>query len=290
MPESETSGETSSEMKSETSPGKAARLDPHHFLDLKNVNVARGDRIVLHDVNLTIRTGEHVAILGPNGCGKSTLILTMTCQTYPIPNPEMSVRIFGRERWDLTQLRKHFGVVGAGLTGQDLPGERTAVTTGRDAVTAGFFSASTLWPNLHVTKEMRSRALEALERMEAVHLADQLVGEMSAGEKRRSLIARALVHRPHQLLLDEPSNALDLAAQRDLRETLRRLVAEGTGLILVTHHLADILPEIERVILMRSGRIVADGQRHELLTEQRLSELFKAPIRIGRDEAWLHSW
>src|SRR5258708_5837760 len=228
--------------KSEKSEPHAPQIDSHKFLDLEGVNVARGDRIVLHDVNLSIRTGEHVAILGPNGCGKSTLILTMTCQIYPIVTPAMKVRIFGRERWDLTQLRRHFGVVAAGLTGQELPGERTAVTTGRDAVTAGFFSASTLWPNLHVTDEMRSRALEALERMEAVHLADQLVGEMSAGEKRRILIARALVHRPRQLLLDEPSNALDLAAQRELRETLRRLAAEGTGLILVTHHFADILP------------------------------------------------
>jgi iron complex transport system ATP-binding protein len=281
-----------SESDAEAEPREAtpAQIDPNHFLDLESVNVARGDRIVLHDVSLSICTGEHVAILGPNGCGKSTLILAMTCQIYPIVTPEMKVRIFGRERWDLTQLRKHFGIVAAGLTGQELPGERTAVTTGRDAVTAGFFSASTLWPNLHVTSEMRSRALEALERMEALHLADQLVGEMSAGEKRRILIARALVHRPRQLLLDEPSNALDLAAQRELRETLRRLVAEGTGLILVTHHLADILPEIERVILMRSGRIVADGPRQELLNASRLSELFNAPIRIGRDEDWLHSW
>jgi len=255
------------------------------FLELRAVTVARGERVVLHDVDLTVRTGEHVAILGPNGCGKSTLIMAMSCQVYPMVRPGMVVRIFGRERWDLTQLRLHFGVVGA-----DLPGERTAVTTGLDAVTAGFFSASTLWPNLHVTQAMRERAWEALERMDATHLAQQLVGEMSAGEKRRIVIARALVHRPKQLLLDEPSNALDLAAQRELRDTLRRLAREGTGLVLVTHHLGDILPEIERVILMRAGRIVGDGPREELLTEARLSELFGTPVRIGRDEEWLHSW
>jgi iron complex transport system ATP-binding protein len=260
------------------------------FLELNSVNVARGDRVVLHDVNLTIRTGEHVAILGPNGCGKSTLILTMTCQIYPIVMDGMRVRIFGRERWDLTQLRKHFGVVSAGLMGAELPGERTAVTTGIDAVIAGFFSASTLWPNLHVTGEMRERAAEALERIEATRLSGQLVGEMSAGEKRRIMIARALVHRPRQLLLDEPSNALDLAAQRDLRDTLRRLASEGTGLVLVTHHLGDILPEIERIILMRDGRILADGSRAELLTSSRLSDLFNAQVRIGRDDEWLHSW
>jgi iron complex transport system ATP-binding protein len=267
-----------------------AELAEHgEFLELRQVNVARGERVVLHDVDLTIRAGEHVAILGPNGCGKSTLILAMTCQIYPIVQPGMVVRIFGRERWDVTQLRKHFGVVAAGLLGE-LPGERTAVTTGLDAVIAGFFSASTLWPNLHVTDEMRERAVEALERMEALHLAKQLVGEMSAGEKRRILIARALVHRPSQLLLDEPSNALDLAAQRELRETLRRLPQEGTGLVLVTHHLGDILPEIKRVILMRDGRIVGDGPRAQLLTEARLSELFRVQVRIGRDEEWLHSW
>jgi iron complex transport system ATP-binding protein len=174
--------------------------------------------------------------------------------------------------------------------GTDLPGERTAVTTGLDAVIAGFFSASTLWPNLHVTDEMRTRAENALERMEAMHLAGRLVGEMSAGQKRRIMIARALVHEPRQLLMDEPSNALDLAAQRELRDSLRGLAQQGTGLVLVTHHLGDILPEIERVILMRSGRIVGDGPREELLTEKILSDLFRTQVRIGRDEEWLHSW
>jgi iron complex transport system ATP-binding protein len=255
------------------------------FLDLAAVNVARGERVVLHDVNLKIAAGEHVAILGPNGCGKSTLIQTMTCQIYPIVEPGMRVRIFGRERWDLTDLRKHFGVVVA-----DLPGERTAVTNGLDAVTAGFFSASTLWPNLHVTPEMRERAWEALERIEATRLAEQMVGTMSAGEKRRILIARALVHRPKQLLLDEPSNALDLGAQRGLRETLRKLAQEGTGLVMVTHLLGDLLPEIGRVILMSGGRIVGDGPREELLTEERLSGLFHTPVRIGRAGEWLYSW
>jgi iron complex transport system ATP-binding protein len=275
--------------KSKSDQAETIDNDETKFLDLHHVNVARGERLVLHDVNLTIHAGEHVAILGPNGCGKSTLILTMTCQIYPIIKPGMRVRIFGRERWDLTELRKHFGVVAAGMRGE-LPGARTAFTTGLDLVLAGFFSASALWPNLHITGEMRERAVEALKRMDALRLRSRLLGEMSAGEKRRVLIARALVHRPRQLLLDEPSNALDLAAQRELRETMRNLAAEGTGLVLVTHNLGDILPEIKRVILMRSGRIVADGPREELLTEPRLSELFSTPVHIGREEGWLHSW
>jgi iron complex transport system ATP-binding protein len=268
---------------------------------MRNVNVALGDRTVLHDINLTIQTGEHVAILGANGCGKSTLIRTMNCELYPLipeaglPRPEIA--IFGRSRWDLTQLRLHFGIVSDTQPGlyatsraPDTAGSSSARNTGLDAVLAGFFAASTLWPNLVVTEEMRLRAAEALERIHATHLAGQLTGEMSAGEKRRILIARALVHRPQQLLLDEPSNALDLAAQRDLRESLRSLVREGTGLILVTHHLGDILPEIERVILMQKGRIVADGSRKELLTAPVLSNLLGTKVHIGEQDGWLHSW
>jgi iron complex transport system ATP-binding protein len=272
--------------------------EPAPFLNLRGVNVALGDQIVLHEINLRIDSGEHVAILGPNGCGKSTLIRTMNCEVYPLVQPGMEVSIYGRSRWDLTELRRHFGVVSDNLPGlqsfsrtaADSAGSTTARTTGLNAVIAGFFSASTLWPNLHVTDEMRQRAAEALERMQASHLGSRYVSEMSAGEKRRILIARALVHRPRQLLLDEPSNALDLAAQRGLRESLRGLVEQGTGLILVTHHLGDILPEMERVILMRGGRIVEDGPREALLTAPVLSELFGAEIRIGREGEWLHSW
>ncbi|WP_263354664.1 ABC transporter ATP-binding protein [Acidicapsa acidisoli] len=273
----------------------------HPFLKMANVNVALGDRNVLHDINLTIQTGEHVAILGANGCGKSTLIRTMTCELYPaipgLDQPRPEVSLFGHSRWDLTELRKHFGVVSDSHPGlystsraPDTAGSSTGRTTGLNAVIAGFFSASTLWPNLIVTDEMRQRATEALERIHASHLINHLVGEMSAGEKRRILIARALAHRPQQLLLDEPSNALDLAAQRDLRESLRGLIADGVGLILVTHHLNDIPPEIERVILMQKGRIVADGPREQLLTAPVLSDLLGTEVRIGEQDGWLHSW
>jgi len=261
---------------------------PHpepEFLHMQNVNVARGDTVVLHDISLRIAGGEHVAILGPNGCGKSTLIKTIACECYPIVVPGMSIRLLGRERWDVSQLRRHLGVVEA-----HLPGERTGVTRGLDAVVAGFFSASTLWPNLHVTPEMRTHAHSALERMQATHLEQKFVGQMSAGEQRRIMIARALVHEPGMLLLDEPSNALDLAAQRELREALRLVAQQGTGIVMVTHHLADILPEITRVIMMRSGRIFADGAKEELLTVEKLRDLFGVDVTLTRRDGYWHSW
>jgi iron complex transport system ATP-binding protein len=199
--------------------------------------------------------------------------------------PETELLLLGRKRWDVSQLRSHLGVVSA-----ELPGERTPVTSGLDAVTAGFFSASTLWPNLHVTPEMRESAHEALHLMLATHLEHKLVGEMSAGEQRRIMIARALVHRPQMLLLDEPSNALDLAAQRELREALRRVARQGVGILMVTHHLADILPEIDRVIMMRDGRIFADGPKNDLITAQQLRDLFGVEVSLVEHDGSWHSW
>jgi iron complex transport system ATP-binding protein len=255
------------------------------FIELEHVSVARGVKTVLHDISLRINADEHLTILGPNGCGKSTLIKTLTCECYPIVVPEMRVRIFGRERWELFELRKHLGIVEA-----DLPRRRTLDSIGRDAVISGFFSSSTIWPNTEVSEEMRRRADEVLEQLEATHLAEKRVGEMSAGEMRRVLIGRALVHRPKILLIDEPSNALDLAAQYELRQMLRKLAKHDTGILLVTHHLADIPPEIERVVLMRAGKIIADGPKSEVLTEERLRHLFGVPLTLTQRDGFYHVW
>jgi iron complex transport system ATP-binding protein len=263
---------------------------PAEFLSMRNVDIARGQKVVLQDVNLTIATGEHIAILGPNGCGKSTLIKAMTCECYPIVRSGMEMKVYGRDRWEVQELRKHLGVVAT-----ELPGERTSVTRGLDAVVSGFFSSSTLWPNLEVTEPMRASSMDALNLLGAAYLRDRFVGEMSAGEKRRVMIARALVHRPEMLLLDEPSNALDLAAQRELREILRAVAVgsenrRGTGIVMVTHHLADILPEIDRVVMMRGGRIFADGPKMELLQAEKLEELFGVELELTERHGYWHSW
>jgi iron complex transport system ATP-binding protein len=255
------------------------------FLYLAHVNVARGDNVVLHDINLSVNAGEHIAILGPNGCGKSTLIKTITCECYPMVHPDTKVRIFGRERWDLTELKKRLGVVSA-----ELPGKQTLQTTGRDAVITGFFSSSTLWPNLVVTDAMRVDAEEVLEQIDAVDFADKVVGEMSAGQQRRIMIGRALVGSAGMLLLDEPSNALDLAAQTELRGLMRKLAQQGTGIMLITHHIADIPPEIDRILMMREGRIIADGSKEELLTASRLSELFRTEVQLSERDGFFHAW
>jgi len=260
------------------------------IVELEHVHVARGSSVVLHDVSLRIAAGEHLAILGPNGCGKSTLLKTMTCELYPLVKPETRVRILGRERWDLTELKRRMGVVSA-----ELPGRETRKTTGFDALLTGFFSSSTLWPNLTVTAAMRERAEEIASLVGASELRDKLVGEMSAGQQRRVMIGRALagasVHgEVKMLLLDEPSNALDLGAQHDLREMLRGLAARGIAIVLITHHVEDIFPEMQRVVMMREGRIVADGKKSELLTQERLSGLFTREVQLEERHGYFKAW
>ena len=259
--------------------------DGETFVEMQHVFVARGEVTVLHDVSLRVGAQEHLAILGPNGCGKSTLLQTITCQRYPIQREGSRLRIFGRERWDTGELRKHLGIVSAGF-----PGEQTPRTSGRDAVLSGFFSSSTLWPHQRVTPEMAGRAEEILSRLEALHLRDKPLREMSSGESRRIMIGRALVHAPQVLLLDEPSNGLDLAAQAELRRTLRRLAGQGVGILLITHHLADILPEMDRVVLMGSGRILADGPKRDMLTRERLSALFQTDVEVAERDGFCHAW
>lgn len=253
------------------------------LIDLHRVSVQRGEKTVLHDLTLRIGVGEHVAILGPNGCGKSTLIKTITRECYPLVRDGSSMTIFGRDRWNVFDLRSLLGIVT-----NDLMALFTRDLTGREVVWSGFFSSIGVWPNHEVTPAMQRKADELLGQLEASHLAGRLVTEMSSGEARRVLIARALVHNPKALLLDEPSNSLDLFAQHELRQMLRKLAQSGIAILLITHHLADIIPEIERVILMRAGRIVADGHKEQTLTSGRLTAVFGLPVEPVQRDGYYH--
>ena len=255
------------------------------LLELEHVTVVRGGRAVLHDVSLRMERGEQVALLGPNGCGKSTLLKTMMCELYPRADVGTRVSVLGRERWDLTELKKRLGVVQ-----NEIPGKPMLKISGREAVLTGFFSSSTLWPNLEIAPEMRERAEEVIEQIGAAGLREMMFGEMSAGQQRRILIGRALVGSADCLLLDEPSNAMDLAAQRGLRELLCSLAERGTTMLLITHHLADIIPAMRRVVTMRDGRIAGDGRREELLTEAALGELFGTEVEITERDGFVQAW
>ena len=255
------------------------------LIEFDHVSVMRGENLVLNDISLRIGLGEHVALLGPNGCGKSTLIKTITKECYPLWRETSSVRIMGRDQWNVFELRSSLGIVSP-----DLMATCTGGVTGRDIVLSGFFSSIGLWPHQEVTQDMREKTQGAMELLEVSHLADRFTDEMSSGEARRMLLARALVHDPRALVLDEPSTALDLVAQYELREILRKLAGKGIGIVMVTHHLSDLIPEIERVVLMSGGRIAADGAKAEILTAARLSALFGLPLELAERNGHYNLW
>jgi len=245
----------------------------------------RGRKIALDDFSLQIGVNEHVAILGPNGCGKSTLIKTIARECYPLARDDSSMSILGEESWDVFKLRARLGIVS-----NDLMLSCTGDACGKDVVLSGFFSSTAVWPHHVIDPDKEQLADAALAELRISHLAERPVSEMSSGEARRVLIARALVHRPQALLFDEPCNSLDLTAQHSLRHTMSTLARSGTAIILVTHELADIVPEIQRVVLMSGGRVIADGPKEEILQVEHLSALFGVKVDMARRDGHYHLW
>jgi len=246
------------------------------LLELKNVTVVRGGRKILDSVSLSIGQGEHVAIIGPNGSGKSSLIKTFTKEYHPLAAADgLVLNIMGKGTWHVFELRKLLGIVSGDL--QQTCCRQVSVL---DVVLSGFFSSIGIYYNHKVTPEMESRAREVLAFLEISHLADRLMSELSSGEARRVLIGRALVHDPQALILDEPANSLDLKALHGFRESVRKIAGSGKSVILVTHTLEDIIPEINRVILIKDGKVFMDGKKQEILTDANLSELFSLPVEV----------
>ena len=262
------------------------------LIELDRASVVRGQVRVLHELSLRIAPGQHTALLGANGSGKSTLIKLLTRELYPLARADGSapVRLLGQARWQVDRLRSQLGIV-TGDFGATLAG--LPELSAEDAVLGGLFASFVVPPFQHIDAHMRERAAEALERAHALPLRHRPYAELSTGQARRVLIARALVNRPQALLLDEPGSGLDPVARGHLLAMLRQLARAGTTLVLVTHHIEEVIPEIRRVVLMKGGRIFADGERADLLRAEPLSEVFGGPIDVqeedGRLTAWVHA-
>lgn len=237
---------------------------------------------MLCDFTIRITRGEHVAILGPNGSGKSTLIKAITRQVYPVQTRGLQFQLLGHDDWDLDELRGHLGIVELDQL-NNLSHEVTQrQVTVRELVLSGFFNSIGLWPHHRVTRAHERRARDVMRFLDIFELARRPLAETSSGEQRRAMIGRALVHDPEALILDEPTNSLDPGAVREFRLLMRKLARAGRSLLLVTHHIADVIPEIERVVLLKEGAIIADGPKAKLLTSARLSRLFGTRLRVVR--------
>jgi len=253
-----------------------------------NASVKKGDATVLHGLTLTIGAGEHTAILGPNGAGKSLLVrlLTHDERALPLPGDASAVRVFGDDRWNVFELRPQLGIVSADLHQRFVGGNSEGRITGLAAVLSGFVASQGILRYSTISDDMRRRAGIALERLGVAHLAQRRMNEMSSGEARRVLLARALVTDPRALVLDEPTTGLDVVARHSFMERVRDVARNGTTLILITHHVEEIVPEIDRVILLSRGWIVGDGAKRDMLKDTTLGRAFEGEMRVEQRDGY----
>jgi iron complex transport system ATP-binding protein len=264
---------------------------PDPVLELRDATVVKSDRRILDSLTLTISAGEHTAIIGPNGAGKSALVSLLTHDDRPVRHEDgsPSVLVFGESRWNVFDLKSQLGIVSADLHHRFVLGNNEGREAAESAVLSGFLATQGILRYGAVTPEMRARAADALTRMGVAHLAKRRLDEMSTGEARRVLLARALVTAPRALILDEPTTGLDLVARHDFTERVRQVARGGTTLILITHHIEEIVPEIQRIVLVSEGRIAAAGPKRDILTSARISTLFNAPIALEEDDGYFYA-
>ena len=247
------------------------------LIEISNATVWRGTTRVFDRFSLTIEQHERVAILGPNGSGKTTLLKLINRELYPVASDDSFVRILGRDRWNVWELREHIGLVSQDLQSGFMPN-----ATVFDAIVSGFFSSIGVdyqlrdqiesWQKEKADKVINSLGLEALR--------DREFKTLSTGQQRRCLLGRALVHDPDTLILDEPTSGLDMSASFDYLARIREMARRGRNVLLVTHHLNEIPPEIERVIVLKGGKVLADGPKAEVINGETMSRAFDAAISV----------
>jgi iron complex transport system ATP-binding protein len=254
------------------------------FFEMHHCRVWRGELCVLDDFSLQLRHGESVAILGPNGSGKSTLVQILTGDLSVEFSDDRVCRLFGEELWSLEDLRHKIGFVSPEQT-RYFDDDETTI----NVVLSAWRGAYGRTREMKFSAMEKQAALQAMEITGTTHLAQRMIGSLSSGERRRLLIARALVHNPRVLVMDEPTTALDFSGSQLLIQSLRRSMTSGCTVILVTHHPEEIPPEINRVILLKQGRISADGPKRRVLTSQQLSGLYEIPIEVHSKSGWCHA-
>lgn len=253
------------------------------LIDIHNATIYRGNTRVFDNFDLTIEQHEQIAILGPNGSGKTTLLKVVNREIYPVLQDDSWVRILGRSTWNVWELRSHIGVVS-----HDLQARYRDTTSGLDVVLSGYFSSVGIHGILagRINDAQKIRARQVMHELGVESLADTPLRNMSTGQQRRCLLGRALVHDPDTLILDEPTAGLDLTASFDYLARIRDLVGKGKNIVVVTHLLNEIAPDIKRIVLLREGAIVADGPKEEVLTEENLLMTYGTPIKLARVDGY----
>ena len=255
-----------------------------NIIDFQNITVFQGRNKVLDDFSLTIDESQSTVILGPNGSGKTTLLKLLNRELYIVENKNSSLKIFEKDRWNVDELRSNLGVVS-----QHLQYGYSSSAIGLYVVLSGFYSSDGIWQHQEFDKGKLDRAKEVMDLLSITHLKDREFSTMSTGEQRKFLLARSLVNDPAVLVFDEPTSGLDMSTCFQYLEIIRELISMGKKVILVTHHIHEIPPEVTRVILLKEGRVIEDGDKDQILTNTNLTNLFDWPIRVIKENGYFQA-
>ena len=255
-----------------------------NIIDFQNVTVFQGRNKVLDDFSLTIDESQSTVILGPNGSGKTTLLKLLNRELYIVEEKNSSLKIFEKDRWNVDELRSNLGVVS-----QHLQYGYSSSAIGLYVVLSGFFSSDGIWQHQEFDKGKLDRAKEVMDLLSITHLKDREFSTMSTGEQRKFLLARSLVNDPAVLVFDEPTSGLDMSTCFQYLEIIRELISMGKKVILVTHHIHEIPPEVTRVILLKEGKVIEDGDKDQILTNTNLTNLFDWPIRVIKENGYFQA-
>ena len=255
-----------------------------NIIDFQNVTVFQGRNKVLDDFSLTIDESQSTVILGPNGSGKTTLLKLLNRELYIVEEKNSSLKIFEKDRWNVDELRSNLGVVS-----QHLQYGYSSSAIGLYVVLSGFYSSDGIWQHQEFDESKFDRAKEVMDLLSITHLKDREFSTMSTGEQRKFLLARSLVNDPAVLVFDEPTSGLDMSTCFQYLEIIRELISMGKKVILVTHHIHEIPPEVTRVILLKEGRVIEDGDKDQILTNTNLTNLFDWPIRVIKENGYFQA-
>lgn len=246
-------------------------------LEFAGVSVVRGQSTLLDDITWEVEEGQRWVVLGPNGAGKTTLLQLAAGRLHPTRGVAgVLTEVLGAV--DVFELRPRIGLASAALADR-IPGDEAV----HNVVVTASYGVVGRWREAYDTLD-HVRAAQLLEALGADHLADRRFGTLSEGERKRVQIARALMTDPELMLLDEPAAGLDLGGREDLVRRLGEIAAdvEAPALVLVTHHVEEIPPGFTDVLLLRDGRVVAQGPLEITLTEENLSRTFGLPLALER--------
>ncbi len=248
---------------------------PYPLITFHNAVVRREGKEILKIDDFSLAQGESMALIGPNGAGKSTFINLITREVFPLYREDPPVLFKGRSLVTLQEIKQCLGVVSTSMQSQIMVHLPVL-----EVVYGGLLGSLGVPRQYTMNDEGIEKVKKVLSFLGIGDLADRNVKTLSSGQARRVLIARALVHDPEVLVLDEPTTGLDPEGMYYVRKAMRDLTLVGKAIILVTHYPEDIIPEIQRVLMIREGTIFADKSKEEALSNECMSQLFDVPLKI----------